>query len=113
MKGFYRTHNGRLSFEIEGGSQKEIFEGIASLQEVFEADAQCGVCSNPEIRFRVREVGGNKYYEMYCTDLKCRAKLAYGQNKQGGSLFPKRRGDDDNWLPNRGWHKYVPKENAA
>lgn len=108
MKAHYRTANGRITFEIEGGSQKELFEGISLLQEVFEADSTCGVCNSPEIRFRVRKVDTYVYYEYHC---KCGARLSFGQSKDMKSLFPKRK-DDSGWLPDRGWSKYQPKGDA-
>ena len=104
----YRSRNGRLYFKVEGGTQKELFENIADLQEIFESDENCGLCKSTDIRFRVREVKGNKYFELRC--LACNAQFAFGQNKDMKSLFPKRKDDDNNWLPNRGWFKWQPKE---
>ena len=118
MEAQYRTRNGRLVFKIEAGTPKDLFEGIADLQEVYEADDACGICKSTDIRFRVREVQSNKYYEMRCagvdprTGFACNAQLSFGQNKVGGGLFPKRKDGDGNWLPNRGWFKYVAKEGA-
>lgn len=109
MKAHYRTANGRIVFEIEGGNQKELFENIADLQEVFEADSSCGMCKSQDIHFRVREVKGNKYFEIRCGA--CNAQFSFGQNKDMKSLFPKRKGEDGNWLPNRGWFKWTPQDN--
>jgi hypothetical protein len=53
-------------------------------------------------------VEGNDYFEIRCAD--CGAILAFGQHKKGVTLFPKRKDDDGNYLPNRGWHKWT-KEN--
>jgi hypothetical protein len=36
MKATYTTANGRLSFEVEGSSVKELFERVAGVQEIFE-----------------------------------------------------------------------------
>ena len=41
MKVNYKTGNGRISVEIEGDSQRDIFAEIARFQEVFE-DTNCG-----------------------------------------------------------------------
>ena len=57
-------------------------------------------------RFVVRNVDGNDYYELRCND--CGAVLAFGQHKKGGTLFPKRKDDEGNYLPNKGWHKWSP-----
>jgi hypothetical protein len=103
---FYATDN--LKFEVDGEMQIDVFEKISSIQEVF-SHTTCGVCGAEAI-FRVREdKEGNKYYEMYCIDLSCRAKLAFGQNKKGGTLYPKRKDKEGNWIPNNGWEKYEAK----
>jgi hypothetical protein len=109
MKAHYKSANGRLVFEVEGGTQKDLFENIASLQEVFEADSTCGCCRGTDIRFNVRKVDAFTYYEYRCTNPQCRAQLSFGQNKVGGGLFPKRMGDNGP-LPNRGWSVYQPKD---
>lgn len=102
MKLTYKA-NDRLSFEIEGEGQKEVFKGLATVQEIF-AEDKCGLCSCNAIRFVVRNVEDNDYYEMRCND--CGAVLSFGQHKKGGTLFPKRKDDEGNWLPNKGWHKW-------
>jgi len=104
----YRSRNGRLFFKVEGGTQKELFENIADLQEVFEADEACGMCKSTNIRFRVRDVKGNKYFELRC--LECNAQFSFGQNKDMKSLFPKRRDEEGKPLPHGGWFKWVPKD---
>ena len=106
MKVLYKA-NDKLTFELEGSGQKEVFKELATIQEIF-AEESCGLCNKSSIKFVVRSVEGNDYYEMRCTD--CGATLAFGQHKKGGTLFPKRRDDDNNWLPNRGWHKYQKKD---
>lgn len=113
----YRSANGRLVFKIEGGSDKDIFAGIARVQETFEADSSCGLCKSADITFRVRDVTkGNKtftYHELRCQA--CGGRFDFGQNQDMKSLFPKRKDENGNWLPNRGWYKYQPKteEGAA
>ena len=93
----------KLTFEIEGAGQKEIFKGLAMVQEVF-SEAKCGVCGSENIKFVVRTVEGNDYYELRCMD--CGAALSLGQHKKGGTLFPKRKDENGNWLENGGWHKW-------
>ena len=105
MKVNYQTRNGRLSVELEGDSQRDIFQEIARFQEVFE-ETVCGKCGSDNIRFVVRNVDDNLYYELRCAD--CGAKLSFGSHKKGGGLFPKRK-DGDNWWPDRGWVKWNPK----
>ena len=107
----YRSRSGRLLVKIQGDNQKEAFKNLSSAQEVFDGDDTCGCCGDADIRFRVREVAkGTKtfsYYELVCH--KCFARLAFGQSQDTVSLFPKRKDENGEWLPNRGWSKYVPK----
>jgi len=93
----------KLEFELDGAGQKEIFKELALIQEIF-AEESCGLCGSKDLRFIVRNVDGNDYYELRCNS--CGAILAFGQHKKGGTLFPKRKDDDGNYLPNRGWHKW-------
>jgi len=99
------TANDKLSFEIEADGQKEVFKELATIQEIFSED-RCGLCGGINIKFIVRNVDSNDYYELRCTDIKCGAILSFGQHKKGGTLFPKRKDDENNYLPNKGWHKW-------
>ena len=106
MKVVYKA-NDKLQFELEGSGQKEIFKELALIQEIF-SEEKCGVCGKTSLRFIVRNVDGNDYYELRCND--CGAILAFGQHKKGGTLFPKRKDDEGKYLPNKGWHKWAPTE---
>jgi hypothetical protein len=106
MKLNYKVSD-KLSFELEGEGQKEIFKELASIQEIF-GEEKCGLCGSSNIKYVVRNVDGNDYYELRCAD--CGAILAFGQHKKGGTLFPRRKDDDGKWLSHRGWHKYTPKQ---
>jgi len=106
MKVNYQTRNGRLSVELSGDDQKSIFAEIAKFQEVFE-ESSCGKCGSDNVRFVVRTVDDNEYYELRCAD--CGARLSFGVNKKGGTLFPKRKDPDGNWLPDHGWVKWNAK----
>jgi hypothetical protein len=86
VKAHYKTRNSRFTFEVEAGSQKELFREIADLQEIFEFDA-CALCNSTRIVYRTRTVEGNDYYELVCLD--CGGELPFGQHKAGGTLFPK------------------------
>ena len=94
-----------MTCEFEGSSQTEIFENLANFSEVFSMDT-CGKCGKKNVRYVVREVDDNKYYELRCND--CRAKLAFGVHKKGGTLFPKRKDDKGTWLNSQGWLKWNP-----
>jgi len=108
MKVVYKASD-KLQFELEGSGQKEVFKELATIQEIF-SEEKCGVCGCTNIKFVVRNVDANDYYELRCTDSKCGAVLSFGQHKKGGTLFPKRKDDDNNYLPNKGWHKYTGKK---
>lgn len=103
MKVNYTTNNGRVSVEVEADTQKEIFKQLALFQEVFD-ESKCGKCKSENLRFVVRTVEDNDYYELRCLD--CGAKLAFGVNKTGGTLFPKRKDDEGNYKGVRGWVKW-------
>jgi hypothetical protein len=112
MKAHYRTPNGRLVFEVEGAQAKDIFERISHLQDIFESEMICGCCGGGAIRMVCRRADSNKYYELKCLD--CSAQFSFGQLRQGGDLFPRRRDKDGNALPDHGWSKWEkPKPQAA
>lgn len=102
MKVTYKASD-KLQFELEGSGQKEIFKELALIQEIFSED-KCGLCNKQSLKFVVRNVEGNDYYELRCND--CAGILAFGQHKKGGTLFPKRKDDEGTMLPNKGWHKW-------
>lgn len=95
--------NDRLEFTVEGAGQKEIFKELAVIQEIF-GEEKCGLCGKSHLRFVVRNVEGNDFYELRC--IECSAILSFGQHKKGGTLFPKRKDDHGDFLPNKGWHKW-------
>tara|TARA_Y100000385_G_scaffold237015_1_gene251337 strand:- start:127 stop:453 length:327 start_codon:yes stop_codon:yes gene_type:complete len=97
-----RYTEGKLSVELEGDTQKALFKQLSEFQEVF-GNHRCQKCQSDSTRFVVRENGGNEYHELRCTE--CHARLSFGANRQGGTLFPKRK-DESGWLPNGGWVKY-------
>jgi hypothetical protein len=108
-----RIRYGNVELEGEGDTQKVVFSQLAAMTEVFREE-NCGCCNNQNTIFTVRRVPDPKskgkkefeYYEKRCLTKNCGARLAYGQHNEGGSLFPKRKDEDGNYLPNRGWVKY-------
>lgn len=109
MKAHYKTTNGRLTFEMQAENPKDLFRQISEVQEVFDSEPTCGCCGSTDLRFLARKVDDYDFYELACQAQGCRARFAFGQAKKGGALFPKRKDEDGNWLPNRGWSKYEPK----
>jgi hypothetical protein len=77
---------------------------LATIQEIF-GEEKCGVCGSTNLRFVVRNVESNDYFELRCVN--CSALLAFGQHKKGGTLFPKRKDDNNNYLASNGWHKWT------
>lgn len=113
MKAQYKTASGRLMFEVTGETAKAVFREIALIQEVFDAERVCGCCKGTDIRFLARQVDDYDFYELACEAQGCRARFSFGQAKKGGALFPKRKDEDGNWLPNNGWSKYEAKTTTA
>ena len=106
MKITYTTPNGRLVFETEVVSGKQAFELVAAIQELFE-EPECGCCKSVRIRCEVRHVDANAYFKLLCLD--CGATLDFGQKKDGKGLFVKRKNEDKQELPNRGWYVWTPR----
>ena len=105
MKLTYKL-NDKASIEVEGDGQKSLFKELASVQEIF-GENNCGMCGKNNLKYLVRTVEGNDYFELRCAD--CGAVLSFGQHKKGGTLFPKRK-DESGWLKNKGWHKWQPED---
>jgi hypothetical protein len=100
----YKTRDGHLILKVQGETPKDLFRQLSMVQDIFEAGDSCGCCNSKNIRFRVRTHEGMDFYELLCQD--CAAQFSFGQHKTGGTLFPKRRNDAGEELPNRGWHRY-------
>jgi hypothetical protein len=87
--------DGPLTFELEAADDTSLFEQLAHVQSLF-GDTCCGKCKGTNLQFRVRKAGKNAeftYYERVCQD--CGAKLDYGQNRQGRSMYTKRTIQDN------------------
>lgn len=105
------------TIEIDCDSIKDVFRTIGSVTEILNEE-KCGLCGNTSIVLKTRSVEKDRkvyeYFEMSCTNLKCRARLAYGQRQEGGGIFPIRKldgngkGDRENgtYGPHNGWSKY-------
>lgn len=104
MKVTYTTENARIRFEFEVSSGKVAFEMIGKIQDIFEESA-CGCCSSPLVRCSTREHDGNTFYNLVCGA--CGAQLDIGQRKDGKGMWLKRRDEDGNEKPNRGWYVYA------
>lgn len=97
------------------GSTPEIFQQLSDFCETFQDDC-CGACKSKNIRFSVRTVEDNNFYELVCND--CWAKISFGLAKTGGKMYPKRFETDNKGkavkdkdgkgvkLSGNGWVKY-------
>jgi len=109
MTATYKTSNGRIVFQVTGETHKALWKQIAELEATFGADSACGMCNKTNLQYRHRVAKDKKgedcdYYELGCGE--CGARLSFGQLRHGGGLFAKRKTEDGNLLPNRGWAKY-------
>ena len=123
------SSDGRVSFEVEGDNEADIFKNIARIHEVFDHGV-CGKCNNNHTKFVCRiDKEENDWLEVVCQDPRCRAKIIFGRTKKGGQIYPKIKWDQLSekqqeqrsnekeyadkhygYLPNRGWFVYNGKE---
>jgi|TARA_Y100001963_G_scaffold160186_2_gene268757 hypothetical protein len=96
---------GEVTVEFEAETVADAVKHISALEDVFGED-NCGHCQGANLRLMARESGGYQYYEVACKD--CYHTLSFGIHQTGGTLFPKRRDQDGQALPNRGWQKWNP-----
>lgn len=98
----------QLTFELDAESAIDLFAQVSQIQEIFEAETKCGCCQSESLRYSYREVESFKFYELTCRE--CTAQFKFGQKKKDGALFPKRKDEDGNLLPNGGWSVYQREE---
>ena len=103
-------------FLVEGNTHMEVFDTVASIQEVF-SESCCALCKCDNLRYVVRTVKKFRFPEIHCQNEECRARLSFGQNQAPnlGALYPIRKLTKDG-KPNskkgtfgehRGWHIYT------
>jgi len=101
-----------LEITVEAKSQKDLFWGLAEVQEVFGKEP-CMICGNKDTKFFVRTVknddGEFEFPERKCNSPKCNASLSYSLNKKGGTMYPVRKTTEGKWDNQfKGWKKFVP-----
>lgn len=97
----------KVEVEVEGETTRDCFDKISSAVEIM-SNSRCGACDSENVVPVVRENGGNHFREFSCLDCGCR--LAFGQRRQDGEMYPRRKDKDGNWLNNRGWVKWQARE---
>lgn len=90
-----------VAIVCEAESQTDAFRQWAAASEVF-GGTTCGACGE-DATPRVRTVEGNHFHELKCL---CGAVRAFGVNRTGGGLFPKRKDAEGRWLPDDGWVRW-------
>ena len=63
--------NDKLTLKISAEGQKELFKDLSTVQEIF-GENSCGMCGSTDIKYVVRTVDGNDYFELRCAVLFCR-----------------------------------------
>ena len=94
---------GRAWVTLECQGVKEAIRALSEYAEVFR-ETQCGLCQSDQVIPTHRQAKGYDFYEMEC--LSCGAVLSFGQTKEGGRLFPKRKNADGYEIGKDGWHQY-------
>jgi hypothetical protein len=98
-----------VEIEVEGETLKDAWAPLAAVQEVL-ADTKCEACDSTRVRFDLRTPKGYVFRSLTCMD--CGARLEFGETKEGGRLFPKRKDKDGNDLINHGWVRWQPEYQA-
>jgi len=101
-----------LEISVDAEGVKPAIQALSPFMEVFGED-ECVRCGCRTIRFEHRKKDDYNYYSAVCCGDKCGAKLDFGQKREGGTLYPKRKDKDGNWLPNRGWLKWGEKADGT
>lgn len=106
MKVNYKSKNGQFEVQFDAVNNKDLFEQIASFQEIFEQGKKGGT----NYRFVVRQVGKHKYYELLC--LNDGEKLGFGLREDDpDQMFPRRKNHKTGEaIGDNGWHKYDPND---
>lgn len=86
----------------ECGTFTEAFGFLGDCKATFSMQ-KCGACGSADVSPEHRKVKGYDFYACACNA--CGCKLKFGITKEDHALFPKRKADNGEWLPNGGWVK--------
>lgn len=100
--------NSKMTVKLDVSNQKDLIRQISQLEEVL-SNTTCGACKSENTRFVTRNAAGEKnkvyeFFEVKCNE--CNSRLSLGCHQEGDTLFPKRKNDTGEWLPDGGWIKY-------
>ena len=99
-----RMQVGKVWVEVDAMSVKEAFQALSDYAEPFR-ETTCGLCQGTDVVPNFRESKeGYAFYEMQCSS--CGARLEFGQTKEGGRLFPRRKDKEGNPLGSNGWYQW-------
>jgi hypothetical protein len=101
---------GRLTVKVSADKPKALFEELSRVGELF-SQRSCGCCQSDDVFPQVRTVDKFSYYSVKC--FSCGAEFKFGQKQDNGDLFPKYKDQQGNWLPDGGWSKYKPQQQAS
>jgi hypothetical protein len=100
MKVTYKAKGFEISQEC--GGYPEAFGFVGDCEQAF-GMTKCGNCQSENISPIHRKAKGYDFYEWKCGE--CHHSLRFGLTIEDHVLFPKRKSDNGEWLPNGGWAK--------
>jgi len=87
---------GNIAIEVEGDKIKSLVQELSPMIDFFgTSEEKCGRCGSDDTRPQHRKGGEYDYYSYICN--KCGGELKFGQMREGGKLFAKRKLDDDSY----------------
>lgn len=96
---------GNSLLQVDANKPEDVFKAAASYAEVL-CEPNCGLCGS-DYRMGFRTAESYEFCYLQCLNDSCRARLDFGNLKEGG-LFPKRKDEQGNWdYKHRGWKKYL------
>jgi|TARA_B100000497_G_C7352054_1_gene229602 hypothetical protein len=94
------TTIGNYTVKVEGDTQIDVWDKMSEMAEILSVGAACGKTAATDTIPVTRKKDDYIFREWKCVS--SGACLGLGQSK-AGSLFPKRKDKDGEWLDNHGW----------
>lgn len=96
-------------FECDATNHEDAIKTLSMWGEML-TEPDCGRCGCKDLIPKHRRAQQYDYYHLECRNPECGAQLAFGQLREGGGVFPKRKDQNDNWLPHRGWYHWKERQ---